>query len=159
MEIIKHFNTSLGEQLKRMFNPKGGSDFSFFNPVIQPVVKVSPRMFTISGNANNAISSTLLTAPAGKKTFIHAATISVIKDATSTSTVSYLNCTSKGVIRSFIPIAGITLTAQSETLSINFDDPIEIDPSTTVTINNSTNVANINTYASIQYTYEETNNN
>lgn len=128
-------------------------------PSIQPVFELKRRVCNISklGGATNSAATTLYTTPSDKDFYLAGAFLSVIKDATSTSAFSSIRGTVDGQdIADIIAIAGMTLTVQSESTSVTFNPPLKLKRNTTVTVNNSTAVANITAYGSIWgYTEEE----
>lgn len=129
------------------------------NQVI-PVINVNPKDYRICNInkttvATNSTSAVIYTTPADKDFFITACSLTVIKDATSTSTLSRIKLTIDGAEASILPITTLTLTAQDSAFSISFPNPIKIDRDSIISITNSTNVANISTRASIHgYTVE-----
>lgn len=123
-------------------------------PNVQAVIDMTPRKHHVcdivktasgSGSANN----TIYTTPTDCDFYITAITLGVIKDASATSVDSYVTCVIGGVTSRMISIPGITLTAQSETMSISFPFPIKVDRGTSVVLTNSTNVAVIKSTACI----------
>lgn len=102
-----------------------------------------------SGFASNAVTKTLLTTPTDKDFFMTACQLSVIKDATSTSTSVDIECMVGGKNFSLIAIPCISLTAQTGQISLSFPVPIKVDRNSAITINSSTNVANITYFGSI----------
>jgi len=116
---------------------------------VVPVILVTDEVyyaeesFTISGTASNSTTTTILTTDSVKDTYINSVSLGVIKDVTSTSILSTIQVVINGATRSLIEIPGITLTAQSQTISASFPIPIKIDRSSTITINNSSATSNI----------------
>lgn len=121
---------------------------------VVPVMEVNPKMLRrcniVRGQeAANSTSGTIYTTPADKDFFMVACQLGVIKDVTSTSTLSTLRATIDGVQQKLLEIPGITLTAQSAVVSLSFPDAIKIDRNTAIVITASTNVANIQTVGTI----------
>lgn len=121
---------------------------------VVPVMEVNPKLLRRintfgAGTASNATSATVYTTPTDRDFFLTAAVFSMIKDATSTSTLSNLITTIDGASVNLIRIPGFTLTAQSGSISISFPQPIKIDRGVTIRLNNTTNVANITCTATI----------
>lgn len=119
-----------------------------------PVMEVNPKLLRRSNIIKNAgltngTTTTLYTTPLDKDFYIVAASLSVIKDVTSTSTDTSLRITVDNVVVRPLVISGITLTAQSQAVSISFSSPIKVDRNTAITINHATNVANIRGDATI----------
>lgn len=124
-------------------------------PVININPKHSRRCNITRATSATGSSGTIYTAPTDKDFFIVACSLSVCKDVTATSTNSDINVTIDGATNPILSIAGLTLTAQSESVSLCFNSPIKIDRGTSVTISNTTNVANIRTRGTITgYTTE-----
>ena len=119
------------------------------NQVI-PVIDVNPkhsRRVNIVKNQNalNSTSGTIYTTPSDKDFYLVGCEISVLKDATATSTNSAINAVIKGDSSSTIVaiIRGLTLTAQENSVSNNFGNGVLLERGTNITITNTTNVANI----------------
>jgi hypothetical protein len=129
------------------------------NQVI-PVIDVNPKNLrrcniVRAGVASNAISGTIYNTPADKDFFLCSSTISLTKDATSTSTSSRMNVIIDGATQVINRIDGFTLTAQQQTSNITFSTPIRIDRNTSITVTNTTNVANVTNGGTITgYTVE-----
>jgi hypothetical protein len=104
----------------------------------------------------NATTSTAYTTPTDRDFYLTAAALNVIKDVTSTSTASRLLVNISGSLRTILEITGITLTVQQEVTSISFPFPIKLDRGTTITVTNSTNVANCSSKGIIYgFTYQQ----
>lgn len=132
------------------------------NNSIQPVINVNPKDYRrcniIKRNsASNSTSATVYTTPADKDFFLSAATLTVCKDATSTSTLSTLTIvpnTETSAVQ-LLDIASLTLTAQDGTISITLPNPIQLARNSAINVTNTTNVANIRADATIiGYTVE-----
>jgi hypothetical protein len=126
-----------------------------------PTMEVNPKMLRIcnivkDGSATNATSATIYTTPTDKDFYLVSAQMSVIKDVTATSTNSFVNAVIDGLTSTMMRIRGLTLTPQSETISISLNPPLKIDRGTNITIGNTTNVANVSASGSIVgYTTEQ----
>jgi len=122
---------------------------------VVPVMEVNPKLLRRAevcsvGAATNATSGTVYTIPADKEFYCTASSMSVIKDASSTSVFSSMIATGMdGQTITLLTIPSITLTAQSESEALSFVPPLKIKPGTTIALTNSTNVANINTRGTI----------
>jgi len=130
-----------------------------------PVMEVNPKMLRVcnivkSTSATNATTATVYTTPTDKDFFLCSVELAVIKDVTSTSTVSGINVTTPeaGVATNILSISGITLTPQSDTTSLAFNTPILLKRGTGVQLTNATNVGNIRSDACITgYTVDNIN--
>jgi hypothetical protein len=120
---------------------------------IQPVFVINyPFNIRNASTTTSSTSSTLMTTRTDAETYVISASLAVIKDASATSVDTRLNVTSiEGALLPILRIPGISLTAQSETISINFPIPIRLGRGTAVTLTNSTAVANIVADCSFQY--------
>jgi len=121
---------------------------------IIPVIEVNPKLLRRidilkAGSVSNGTTSTVYTTPADQDFFIVAVSLSVTKDATSTSTSSGVTCIVGGAAVEITSIAGLTLTAQSSTISVALPTPIKVDRSSNITVTNSTNVANVRARANV----------
>lgn len=114
-------------------------------PVPIPVVEVNPRL--VQGPTvfldTTATNTTATGAAAGSDLMLQGFILTVIKDATSTSTKTYATAYIDGKLCVLGAIAGITLTAQQAQIVVQYPRPIRIDDGTNIAVNNTTNVANI----------------
>ena len=130
------------------------------NDSVQPVININPKDYRRCNiikraSALNSTSATIYTTPTDKDFYLVGATLSLIKDATSTSTYSALDVTINGARGEIIYIPTITLTAETQSLSISLPFPILVDRNTTIRVLNGTNVANITSSGTIVgYTVE-----
>lgn len=149
------------QELKRAFSDSTKSQLveqpnQIDNRIVIPTIDITPRNHAVvnlvkHGNASNATSSTVFTTDTKKETYVTAAVLSVTKDATATSTVTTIQVIpeSTNVAANLLHITGLTLTAQSDCMSLSFNPPIKLAKGSNVTITNSTNVANVNARATI----------
>jgi len=114
-------------------------------PNVQPVMDMSPRFhrninFFVS-NTRNTSGSTTSSTPADGDTFIVGCMLSVAKDATcdvATGTVAALQVQVSGVAQVILRIAGLTLTAERDSVVLMFDRPIKVDRNSTIGLSTST---------------------
>lgn len=131
---------------------------------VVPVIDVNPKHARIvnwisDATASNATSANFTSLPDNKEFYLTSATLSLIKDATATSTLSriLLNLPD-GSTKAIISIPSFTLTAQNQSLMINFNPPIFLQRGQTITVSNSTNVGNIKATGNITgYTVDNIN--
>jgi len=127
---------------------------------VVPVIEVNPSQNRVANIvrvnvAVNATTATIYTTPTTKDFYLTGASLSLIKDATATSTRSYISIVIDGLNTGILDITGITLTPQNQTITISFPTPIKIDRGTNINIVNTTNVANVNARGDIiGYTVE-----
>lgn len=100
-------------------------------------------------SAINSTSSVIYTTPTDRDFYLTNVNIANIKDVTSTSALSYVACLVNGAPSIIVSVSGLTLTPSSASNTISFPYPIKIDRGTQITVNNSTNIANVSTTASI----------
>lgn len=98
----------------------------------------------------NDSSEVIMTTDSIKDTYIVNVTLGVIKDATATSTLSAITAVIGGVTKTLISIPGITLTAQSETVSASFSPPVKVDRSSAITMTATTATGNFRNAGSVQ---------
>ena len=116
---------------------------------IVPTLEINAEMFRKStivrkGTASNATSATAYTTPADRDFYLTGCSLSVTKDATSTSTNSDIEIVPFGDIAvNILTISGLTLTAQSDTTNIILPFPLKLARSSTIKVLNTTNVANV----------------
>lgn len=149
-------NSKVAEEIRDVFKLQQNVDGQISNVAGQiiPVVDVNPKHsrvcdVVLHGFSDNATAVTILTTPTDKDFYLVAASIALIKDATSTSVNTDLRMTIEGVERRILSIPSLTLTAQSLSNNINLPFPVKIDRNTQINIVNSTNVANIKSVATI----------
>lgn len=122
---------------------------------VVPVMEVNPKLLRVDniikqGGFTNDTAGVIYTTPSGNQDFyLTSVALSVIKDATSTSTLSRIRVIVDGVTTYLIPIAHITLTAQNFSYSLTLKNPIKIDRNTSISVITAANVANIACYGSI----------
>ncbi len=129
-------------------------------PSIIPVVEVNPKVVknaeVAAASAINSTTGVILTANNNADIYILSASLSIIKDVTSTSTISAINITTEGGLsRDILRIASLSLTVQNQTVTISFTHPIKIKRNTAISITNGTNVANITAQGCISYFTDE----
>ena len=122
---------------------------------VVPVIDVHPdhnriANVVVSDILANGTSATLYTTPTDRDFYLTSATLSTIKDATSTSTASAIEITPQvGLATKILSIVGLTLTAQNFSIATSFNCPILLKRGSSINITNSTNVANITSRAAI----------
>jgi hypothetical protein len=126
---------------------------------VVPVMEVNPKSFrrinVVKQTQNTGTTATIYTTPTDKDFYLVGYNLSLIKDVTATSVLTRLRAVIDGATVDIAQIMGITLTPQERTISNSFSVPIKLDRNTTLTVANSTNVANTNTGCSIiGYTVE-----
>jgi hypothetical protein len=129
---------------------------SEFTKDVYPCVEVNPLLIknaqvVRSNAATNATSATIITTPIDRDFYLVAASISLIKDATSTSTSSSILVSPEGDTQgvALLRISGLTLTPQSAQSNISFNHPIKLTQGSTVTVTNTTNVGNVTSSGTI----------
>lgn len=121
---------------------------------VMPVMEVNPKLLRTNTIVRyneffNDTAGTILTTPANQDFYLTSASLSVTKDATSTSTMSRIRCVIDGVTTYLLPLAHLTLTAQNQQIALNFDKPIKLDRNTALSFITATNVGNIRVAAAI----------
>jgi len=121
---------------------------------VVPVMEVNPKLLrrvkiVKNVQAANATSATVFTTPTDRDFYLTGYCLSVIKDATSTSTGTSLRSTIDGAAVRIAEIIGLSLTVQNQTITGSCTPPIKIDRGVTITVNNTTNVANVSSSAEI----------
>jgi len=104
-----------------------------------------------SGTASNATTTTIHTTSSSYDTYLNSLTLSVAKDATSTSTASAITAVINGATVTLASIAGLTLTAQSASITLAFPVPIKLDRSSIIAVTNTTAVANVRAAGSVSF--------
>jgi len=131
-------------------------------PNAMPVIEVNPKIVKNALVANyeltNTTSATIITTPLNQDYYITSISLALIKDVTSTSTSTDVRVSIGGKVIKLLTIPSITLTAQTLTHNIVFPHPLKIDRGVNVTLNNSTNVANISATVNISYFIDECSN-
>lgn len=130
---------------------------------VVPVMEVNPKLLRVvnvhqRNTATNATSATIYTTPADRDFYLTGLTISMIKDATATSTSSFISVYINGLQNQIAHIVSLTLTPQYAAYSKDFTVPIKLDRNTAIVIGNATNVANITSSGTIQGYIVDTSN-
>lgn len=146
-------NSNLSEELRDVFKLQQNVDGSISNIAgqIVPVVDVNPKharvvSFSKTATASNSTSSNIIlsTEFTGKRIFLTGGCLSLIKDASSTSTYSRIRVYfPDGSAQTIALIVGISLTANSGSMAFSFNTPLEIKQGQVAVVENSTNIANI----------------
>lgn len=132
----KHYNPSFGEDLRRIFNPKGGEQASSYETKIQPIVLLPTRV-DIARSAGSATTgaTTIYTTPADKDFYLTSVQISGAADATADNVEYTIECVTDGVARSLIGLRKITTTAFTGQSSIAYLYPLKIDRNSIISVN------------------------
>jgi len=154
---MKNYNLSINQDLNRIFDLKGENTAEVAD-FIQPVREIEPRInIARSASAINSTAGTIYATPSDKDFYLTSASLSVIKDVTSTSLRSDVQVVIDGVTQSVLRISGITLTVQADSISQSYPISIKVDRGTNITVTNTTNVGNVTASGCIQgYTQETT---
>lgn len=159
------FNSDLTKEITTGAKLQTGRDIipSQLAEKVVPVMEVNPKLLRRcnilkTATATNATTATIYAVPAGRPFYLTAATLSMIKDATATSTSTRLIVNVDGVSARVLTIEGMTLTADTQTLTINFPFPIKVDAGSNITVTNTTNVANITSTGVIVGYHDDINN-
>lgn len=123
---------------------------------VVPTMEVNPKLLKNCNilrhaTAINTTATTVYSVPSDIDFYLCGCSLSVIKDATATSINSAIQITVDGDSNFFRPIsiAGLTLTPQSLSESVDFNRPIKVKRGTNISVINSTNVANCTSSACI----------
>jgi len=123
------------------------------NDKIQASMEINPQIIKNADSSFADVTNSTsgnIAIPTDRDVYIIGATLSVIKDVTATSTKSEITYKSEnGQTKSILGISGITLTPQSNSISISLSHPIKIQFGTTPTIANSSATGNIKTCGSL----------
>jgi hypothetical protein len=155
--MAKHYNPTITQDLLRTFNFKAGDMLGAdVGNMIVPVIEIKRHCNICKSNAlSNALTSTIYVTPVDKDFYLSSLSFSVAKDATSTSTGIYITCYIDGILSILADIVGFTLTPLQDNVSLVFPIPIKVDRNTIISVNSTTNVANVISRAQIQgYTVE-----
>lgn len=152
------------QELKRAFSDSTKTQLSeqpnqVNNNIVSPVVDVTPNNYKKidlikTASASASTNATIHTASTVKDTYICAANLSFIKDASATATRIWIQTTIGGLTVYILETVTLTLTADSKAISISFPKPIKIDKGALVRVFADTYVANQRIGATI-YGYED----
>lgn len=156
--MTTHYNTTIAEDAARILNTKNSDTLPSTLNVLTPVIPITRYCDIVKSTAvTNATTGTVYTTPSDKDFYLTAIHLAIYKDATATSTDTSIRAFIQGLNTGILRVPGLTLTAQSEAMTLSFPTPIKIDRNTAITIDNTTNVANIKAFGSIiGYTVETT---
>jgi hypothetical protein len=119
---------------------------------IQPIVNVGNIFSTVvkSSTCTNSLATNMYTTPATQDFYLTGASLSVIKDTTATSLFSFIQVTlADNTTCNILQLPGITLTAQSASISISLPFPVKLARGLSVYVQNGTNVGNVTSSATI----------
>lgn len=122
---------------------------------IQPVFEINPRItrpteiVKYASLSNATAANMYANTPSDKDFYITSASLSMIKDATATTTQVSINVPINGAATNLLTLPGITLTAQNQSISISFHHPLKVDRNGLIRVVSATNVANILAHAVI----------
>jgi hypothetical protein len=141
----KHYSPSITLDAQRLFNFKQADTIPpQVGEIFVPVINVGPVVNIVKSAACvNATVQTAWTTPTDKDFYLTAVHLTMVKDATATSTYSRILATINGNAYSILYIPGFTLTAQSQIMVANFNPPIKIDKGTDLQLQNATTVGNV----------------
>jgi len=129
------------------------------NSKVIPIIDVTPKnhktiTFSKTATLNDATSSNVFTTDANKETYVTNVEISFAKNATATATSIAIVGTYNGGTIFLTRLRGITLTANSQSISKEFHVPVKLDKNTLVQITSDTAVSTITAHAVVSG-YEE----
>lgn len=130
--------------------------------VIIPVIEVNPKLTKTAigyfAAAAGSTSATIYTTPSDQDFYLCSAQLSTIKDVTSTSNQSKIVIVQNGRSVTVCAISSITLTVQSECISVSFPHPLKCDRGSTITVQNSSATATIRSDGQITGYLDEASN-
>lgn len=155
--MATNYNSDLSNEIRdtgklQVMRDKIPSEFSDKIVLVSDVnPKHARRVDTIRrATVLNATSATVYTTPTDRDFFITHASLSVIKDVTSTSIYARLLVTIDGSNSvSILDIPGFSLTPQNDSVAVSFPSPIKVTRGTSINVALSTNVANATASACI----------
>jgi hypothetical protein len=111
------------------------------------VTPIATKLTTIASfiAVNNTLGGNFFTTSTTVDTYLTAFEISIIKDVTNTSTFEWIELTPFGSssVTEILPIASLSLTAQSQTANITLNQPLKIARGTQIALKCNGAVANI----------------
>lgn len=121
---------------------------------VQLVLNVNPKDYRRCNivkfrEDTNSTGGVIYTTPTDRDFYLVAAQLELIKDATSTSTISQITSTIDGAAIKILTIPSLTLTAQTSSKTISFPNAVKLDRGVTIGSSNGTNVANIKLHSLI----------
>jgi len=155
--MAKHYNPSITSRLLRIFNFKGAEQIGSEVSGLVAVVPVTPVARICQGTAGTAATNTIYTTPTDKDFYLTAATLSYVKDASSTATLFRYRVFVNGVQKEIITFPAISLVAGQDAVTVTLDPPLKLDPGTIVVCTTDSTVANVKVAGNIVgYTEEVT---
>jgi hypothetical protein len=116
---------------------------------VVPVMEVNPKILrrsniVLNTRMVNNTAATIYTVPTDRDFYLVSAMLSFIKDATSTATEVNLRLKDElGISQRIMEFECLTLTAQADSMCITFPFPVKVPSGAPITINCTTNNANI----------------
>jgi hypothetical protein len=153
---MKYYNSDIAQDFNLKFNPKGEYVDNKILDVITPTIEIKPRIFVKSNTLTNQTTLTIITTDSTRDTYLVGVSLSVIKDVTAVATIVNINGFVDGTSQRIVSIQGITLTPQSEAITMSFPYPIKIDKGTVINIATDNATANIKAVGVIHFYTQDT---
>jgi len=132
--MARHFNPSIANRAARILNSKQGDYLS--DEVAGPVAIIPITPFAnICKSASTTTSAAIYTTPADKDFYLTSCSLSGAKAVGDSGTSAVVAVTVSGLVANVLLIAGITLTADAQSVAIAFPVPIKVDRGTAINCN------------------------
>lgn len=111
-----------------------------------PVVDMTPDFHRVPNIIRSRVQTSsgagaIYTTSSSRDFYLTGISVSFIKDATcdaASGEVAGISAPINGVTQTFLSLAGITLTAGTDSIQMNFDQPIKIDRASNILLNSTT---------------------
>jgi hypothetical protein len=125
------------EQVKQEIDALGLQTGVDTIPVAIPIVETNPKLVkacNIVRQAGGTANTTIYTTPTTEDFFVVGYCLSHSKDVLSTAATAVIRTIIDGANRDIAKISGITLTADSQTITGAFVHPLKIDKNTAISL-------------------------
>lgn len=157
--MVRHFNTSIAQDIRRIFGIKENLNSEIGDSVI-PVVQIT-RIPSIFRNATPTTSgtATIFTTPPDKDFYLSYAMFQMMKNAAADNTNVSFNVVIDGAARTLIQFETLSLTAFTDSKAIVLNPPVLLDRNSGITMTGAFTVGAMSRSGVIAgYTVELTNN-
>jgi hypothetical protein len=115
---------------------------------VQPVMETNPKSLAVCdvsayNVALNATSATVYTTPSDRDFYLNSVTLSMIKDASSASTSSFVTSTINGATVNLLRLSCFASTAQTGQISTSYPKPLKLDRGVSIIVGNTSATANV----------------
>jgi len=133
--MVKHHNTTLIQDIQRIFNFKGEVPLSEVSDLLIPVVLIARVANVIRQTTRTATGAAgIFSTPSDKDFYLVSCNLSSITDATSDGVRVFIRATISGVVREILTIRLQATVAEARDKVLVFNTPLKIDRGTNIDV-------------------------